>query len=111
MRIKVFLPTGSGLVDGALRGRDREEEWPWLSSGDIIHVGVPDEDRPDGIASVRSSGTHIPGGEEQRPRRLDELSMPQIRRTSTIQRVALPSTLGVQQRLQLPYRDCAQGPS
>ena len=37
-----------------------------MASGDVVHVGVPDEDRPDGIASVRSSGTHIPGGEEQR---------------------------------------------
>ena len=34
-----------------------------MASGDVVHVGVPDEDRPDGIASVRSSGTHILGGQ------------------------------------------------
>ena len=81
------------------------------AKNNVAHVGVPDKDRPDGIASVHSSGTHIPGGEEQGLRRLDELSMPKIILTSTIQRVALPSTLGVQERLQLPYGDCVAGPS
>ena len=91
VRNKVFLRTASGLVDGALRGRDSKSEWPWLAS-DVVHVGVPDEDRPDRIASVRSSGTHIPGGQEQRLRRLDELLMPQIRLTYLDN-----STLGVHQ--------------
>ena len=66
-----------------------------MASDDVVHIGVPDEARADGIASVCSSGTHIPGGQKQRLRRLDELSMPHIRLTSTIQSIALPSMLGV----------------
>lgn len=62
-RMKVYLRIivvifVAGLLAGAQSWRHNKEEWPYLASGDIVHVGVPDDNRRDGVASVRSSGSH-----------------------------------------------------